>query len=93
MNNITRRSNIMPTNNITCANHIRPDNRKRKLVVDLASVLRKSGIDIMNLSYGVIDDEECFTVRMRSGKVYTVNVSMYSPIAAATALLSYMQDK
>ncbi|SDA20036.1 hypothetical protein SAMN02910447_01669 [Ruminococcus sp. YE71] len=83
----------MPTNNITCANQIQPDPIKRKLIADLGSVMRNAGLPIRNVSYGIVEDEECYTIRMISGAVHRICVTEDDPVSAAARVLGYMHDK
>ncbi len=71
---------------------VKPDPLKRQLIPELAGILRKSGIPIFNISYGVEDLIEYFTVRMRAGAERKINVTGDSPITAAVKVLQSVQN-
>ena len=70
-----------------------PDPIKRRLSLDLFSLLRTAGLTVQNVNYGIVDGEEVYTIRMRSGCVYTVNVSADSPMAAVADVVNFMKHK
>lgn len=67
--------------------------RKQGLAQELFYLLGTAGLKVMNVTYGIEDREEIYTVQMRSGAIYRINVTCDSPIAAALDVIKFMSSK
>lgn len=79
-------------NDIGLLKQIKPDPIKRQMIPDIAGILHKAGLPVLNVSYGVEDLIEYFTVRMRAGAERKINVTGDSPITAAVKVLQSVQN-
>ncbi len=80
-------------NSIVLKEPIKPDPIKRQMIPDIAGILRKAGLPVLNVSYGVDDLVEHFTVRMRTGRTYEIIVTDDRALAAAVKVLQAVQNQ
>lgn len=67
--------------------------RKQALAQELFYLLGTAGLEVSDVTYGIEDREEVYTVQMKNGANYRINVTCDSPITAAYDVIKFMQCK
>lgn len=67
--------------------------RKQDLAQELFYLLGTAGLKVRNVTYGIEDREEVYTVQMKNGANYRINVTCDSPMTAAYDVIKFMQHK
>lgn len=67
--------------------------RKQDLAQELFFLLGTAGLKVRSVTYGIEDREEIYTVQMRNGTNYRINVTCDSPITAVYDVLKFMKYK
>ena len=80
-------------NGIVLKQPVKPDPLKRQMIPDIAGILSKAGLPILNVSYGADELVEYFTVRMRTGRTYEITVTNDRALTAAVKVLQAVQNQ